>query len=61
MLPFLEYKIHCKIVKKLQILGMNAVIQLKVTISLGETVVVATAVRNIQIAIKYFIHKFHNV
>ena len=45
LLPFLEYRVHCCLINKLRLLGMNVVCRLRVKISLGETVVTAIAVR----------------
>ena len=45
LLPFLEYRVHCCLIHKLRLLGMNVVCGLRVKISLGETVVMAITVR----------------
>ena len=42
-LPFIEYEIHRQLINKLKVKGMNAIFGLKMSLSLSDRVLVATA------------------
>lgn len=43
-LPFLEYELHCLLLNKLKVRGMNAISGLRVQVSVGEKLIVGMAV-----------------
>ena len=43
-LPFLEYQLHCQLMNKVYVRGMNSVFGLKIQVSVGDTVITGLAV-----------------
>ena len=43
-LPFLEYNLHSRLLNKMRMKGMNAIFNLRVRITVGDTMTVAIAV-----------------
>jgi hypothetical protein len=44
-LPFLEYNLHSRLLNKMRMKGMNAIFNLRVRITVGDTMTLAIAVR----------------